>query len=142
MGIKVQHVDLIMRKHRVEEGRERRNQASPKGIDEEWDLGGCPVDASMRSRPSHRLSPLIEDGGEHGMHLAHGLIVEHQRPAHCGLGGWRRAGQGSGFFPLSACFGAMTMERAELRSGWKEEQSLEEAEEPGKYGAGDGRITV
>ena len=47
-----------------------------------------------------------------------------------------------GFFPLSACFGAMTMEWAELRSDWKEEQSFREAKELGKYGAGDGRITV
>ena len=47
-----------------------------------------------------------------------------------------------GFFPLSACFGAMTMERAERRFDWKEEQSLREAEESGKYGTGDGRITV
>ena len=47
-----------------------------------------------------------------------------------------------GFFPLSACFGAMAMEWAELRSDWKEEQSLGEAEELGEYGTGDGRITV
>ena len=59
LGIKMQHVDLIMRKHSVEEGGERRNQASPKGVDEEWDLGGCTVNASMRCRSVHRPSPLI-----------------------------------------------------------------------------------
>ena len=47
-----------------------------------------------------------------------------------------------GFLPLSACFGAMAMEWAELRSDWNEEQSLEEAEELVEYGTGDGRITV
>ena len=47
-----------------------------------------------------------------------------------------------GFFPLSACVGAMAMGRAELRSDWKEEQSLGEAEELEENGASDGRITV
>ena len=37
-----------------------------------------------------------------------------------------------GFFPLSAYFGTMAMERAECRPGWGEEQSLGEAEELGK----------
>ena len=78
LGVEMQHVDLIMLEHRVEEGGEGRNQASPEGIYEDWDLGGCPSHASARRRPSHRLSPLIETGGEHGTHLAHGLIVEHQ----------------------------------------------------------------
>ena len=87
LGIKMQHVDLIVFKHCVEEGGERRDQTGPKGVDEERDLGGYPVNASTRRRPSHRLTPLIEAGGEHGMHLAHGLIVEHQRSANCGLGG-------------------------------------------------------
>ena len=100
MRIKVQHVDLIMRKHIVEEGGERRDQAGPKGIDEDWDLGGCPVNASARRRLSHCLSPLVEAGGEHGTHLAHGLIVEHQRSANCGLGGRGRTSRRQRLLPL------------------------------------------
>ena len=87
LGIKVQHVDLIMGKHCVEEGGERRNQASPKGVDEEWDLGGCPVDTCKRRRLGHRPSPLIEARGKHGTHLVHGFFVEHQRPANGRLSG-------------------------------------------------------
>ena len=77
LGIKVQHMDLIMGKHGVEEGGERRNQASPQGIDEEWNLGGCPVDTSSRRRPSHHLYPLIEAGGEGGADLVQGFRVEY-----------------------------------------------------------------
>ena len=55
LRVKMQHVDLIMLKHRVEEGGEGRNQASPEGIYEDWDLGGRLSRASARRRPSHRL---------------------------------------------------------------------------------------
>ena len=40
LRVKMQHVDLIMLEHRVEEGREGRNQASPEAIYEDWDLIG------------------------------------------------------------------------------------------------------
>ena len=128
LGIKVRHMDLIMGKHCVEEGGERGDQASPKSIDEDWDLGGSPVNASTRHRPSHRLSPLIEAGGKHGTHLVHGLIVEHPGTAGGALG------EGKGFFPLSACFGAMTAKRAEGRSEWRRE-----TESRGSRGIGEAR---
>ena len=137
MRVKVQHMDLIMRKHNIEEGRERRDQAGPKGVDKEGDLSRRPVNASARRRPSHRLSPLIEAGGEHGTHLAHGLIVEHQRSAAGGA-----LAEDRGFFPLSACVGAIALGQAELRLDWKKEQSPGEAEELEENGASDGRITM
>ena len=43
LGIKMQHVNLVMGKHCVEEGEERGNQASPQGVNEEPNLSGCPV---------------------------------------------------------------------------------------------------
>ena len=110
LRVKMQHVDLIVFQHCVEEGGERRDQAGPKGVDEERDLGGCPVNTSMRCRLGHHPSPLIEARGEHGTHHAHGLIVEHQRSANCGLDGRGALAEDRGFFPLSACFGAMAME--------------------------------
>ena len=48
----MQHVDLVMLKHRIEEGGEGRNQASPEGIYEDWDLGGRLSRASARRRPA------------------------------------------------------------------------------------------
>ena len=92
---------------------------------------------SVRCRQIHHLSPLIEAGGKHGTHLAHGLIVEHQRSAAGGA-----LAEDRGFFPLSACVGAIALGQAELRLDWKKEQSLGEAEELGENGASDGRITV
>ena len=97
-------MDLIMRKHIVEEGGERRDQAGPKGVNEEGDLGGRSVDASTRRRPSHRLSPFIEVGGKHGTHLAHSLIVEHQRSTNCGLDGRRCTSRRQRFVPLIRLF--------------------------------------
>src|SRR3954465_3860259 len=73
LGVEMQHVDLIMLEHRVEEGGEGRNQASPEGIYEDWDLSGSPGHASARREPSHRLSPLVEVGSEHWTNLVHGL---------------------------------------------------------------------
>ena len=46
LGINVQHVNLVMGKHDVEEGGERRDQAGPEGVDDELDLGGCSTDRS------------------------------------------------------------------------------------------------
>ena len=110
MGIKVQHVDLIMGKHCIEEGGERRDQAGLEGADEEGDLSGRPVNASTGMRPSHRLLPLVKDGCEHGTHLAHGLVVEHQDRPTAGSMAGGALGEDRGFFPLSACIGAMAME--------------------------------
>ena len=89
MRVEMQHVDLIMLEHRVEEGGEGRNQASLEGIYEDWDLCGCPDNASARRRPSRRLPPLIEAGSEHWTHLVHGLVIEHQGSAERRLEGRR-----------------------------------------------------
>ena len=84
MGIKVQHVNLVMGKHYVEEGGERGNQASPQGVDEEWNLGGCPLDGGARCGPGRRPPPFVGVSGEHRANLVHGFLVKHHRP----LNGW------------------------------------------------------
>ena len=85
MGIQVPHMDLIVGEHGVEEGRERRNQASPQGVDEEWNLGGCPLDGGARCGPDHRPPPFVEVTGERWVDLVHGFLVEHQRPTNSGF---------------------------------------------------------
>ena len=85
LGIKMQHVNLVMGKHCVEEGGERGNQARPQGIDEEPNLSGCPINGGPGRSPSHRPSPLVEARGKRRADLAHGLQVEHQRPIDGGL---------------------------------------------------------
>ena len=67
LRIEMEHVDLIVLEHRVEEGGEGRKQASPEGINEDRDLGNCLSHAAMRCGPIRRLSPLVETG----------LVVEH-----------------------------------------------------------------
>ena len=74
-------MDLVMGKHGVEEGGERRNQAGPQGVNEELDFGGCPVNRGAGCRPGHRLPPFVEVGGERWADLAHGFLVEHHRPS-------------------------------------------------------------
>ena len=39
LGTEMHHMDLVMGKHRVEEGRERGNQASRQGVNKESNLG-------------------------------------------------------------------------------------------------------
>ena len=78
MGTQVQHMDLIVGEHGVEEGGEGRNQANPQGVDEEFDVSGCPVDRGTECRPGRRPPPFVGVSGERGAHLVHGLLVEHQ----------------------------------------------------------------
>ena len=93
LRVEMKHVDLIMLEQRVEEGGEGRNQASPKGFYEDWDLSGNPGHASARRGPSRHLPPLFEAGSEHWTHLVHGLVVEHPRPAEHRRKGRRRSRQ-------------------------------------------------
>ena len=58
LGIKVQHMDLVMGKNDIEEGGEGRNQASPQGVNEELDLGGRPIDGGSGCRPGDRPLPI------------------------------------------------------------------------------------
>ena len=67
-----------MREHSVEEGKERRNQAGPQGVDEEWNLGGCCVDGGARRVPGRCPPPFIGVSGERRANLVHGFLVEHQ----------------------------------------------------------------
>ena len=113
MRVKMKHMDLVVLEHHIDDSGEGRKQASLEGVNEERDLGDYPSHARARCRPGRRLSPLVEVGGEHGAHLAHGLVVEHPRPAESRLEGWGTVGEDRVFFPLSACFGAMTVKRAE-----------------------------
>ena len=123
LGVEMQHVDLVMFKHRVEEGGERGNQAGPKGIDEDWDLGGCPVNASTRHRPAtvfpHSLKLVASMGRT--LPMASSLSTSDRPTAGSAAGG--ALTKDRGFFPLSACVGTMARGRAELRLDWKEEQS-------------------
>ena len=41
MRVEMEHVDLIVFEHRVEEGGEGRKQARPKGVNEDRNLGDC-----------------------------------------------------------------------------------------------------
>ena len=92
LGIKVQHMDLIVGKHDIKEGGEGRNQASPQGVDEELDLGGRPISGGSGRRLGHRPSPLVEASSERRANLIHGLLIEHPRLADGGLDGRRWAG--------------------------------------------------
>ena len=80
-------MDLIVGEHGIEEGGERGNQASPQGVDEELDLGGCPVDGGAGLGPGRGPPPFVEVSGERRAHLVHGFLVKHQRPAHGGFNG-------------------------------------------------------
>ena len=104
LRVEMEHVDLIVLEHRVEEGREGRNQASLEGLNEDRNLGDCPSHPSVRRGPSCRRSPLVETRGKHGAHLVHGLVVEHPGPAEHRLEGWRRSWRGQKFLPLLGLF--------------------------------------
>ena len=69
---------LIVGELGAEEGGEGRNQASPQEVDEELDLSGCPVGEGAGCRPGRCPPPFIEVSSEHGAHLVHSLLVEHQ----------------------------------------------------------------
>ena len=88
LGIKVRHMDLVMRKHGIEEGGEWRNQASPQSIDEERDLSGRPIDGGSGRRSGHHTSPFVEAGSKRKADLIHGLLIEHPRSADDRLDGW------------------------------------------------------
>ena len=126
LGIKMHHMDLIMGKHCIEEGRERGNQASPQGVDKESNLSDGPVNGGVGCRPNHRVSTLVEAGGERRADLAHGLQIEHQRPADGGLDCGRRAGRGHELLPFLLTIWRHGNGGAELNSDWEREQRLEE----------------
>ena len=52
LRVKMHHVDLIVGNHRIEKGGERRNQASPQGIDGDSNLYDNLVDGGMGCRPN------------------------------------------------------------------------------------------
>ena len=134
LGVEMQHMDLVMFEHRVEEGRERGNQARPKGINEDWDLGDHPSNASARRKRSHRLPHSLKLVASMGrtLSMASPLSTKDRPTAGSAAGG--ALGGDNGFFPLSACFGAMAMEQAERESDWRRE-----AEPQGSRGIGEAR---
>ena len=77
MGIKVQHVDLIMGKHGIEEIRKGGNQTRPQGIGKEPDLREDPVKGGMGRRPDRGPAELVEDGGKSRADLVQGFWVEY-----------------------------------------------------------------
>ena len=100
---------------------------------------------SMREREAGQSTvsphPLKLDASMgHTLPMASSLSITDRPTAGSTAGG--ALAEDRGFFPLSACIGAMAMGQTELRSDWKEEQSLGEAEELEANGASDGRITV
>ena len=73
------HVDLVMGEHRIEESRERGNEASPQSASKESDLRDDPVEGGMGHRPLFRPSTLVKAGGEGGADLIQGFWIEYQR---------------------------------------------------------------
>ena len=106
----MQHMDLVVFKHRVEEGGERRDQAGPKGINEDWDLDGS---RSMRARDAGQATVFphslkLEASMGRTLPMASSLSTSDLPTTGSTAGG--ALAEDRGFFPLSACFGAMAME--------------------------------
>ena len=87
LGVKMQQEDLIVFQHCVEEGGERGTRPAQRAS---MKSGTLVAARSMRAR---ELPALIETGGEHGAHFAHGPIIEHQRSANRGLDSRRHVGR-------------------------------------------------
>ena len=103
LRVEMQHVDLIMLKPRVEEGGERRNQASPKGIDE---IGTSVAARAMRVRDVGQatvfpLSLKLEASIGRTLSMASSLSTKDRPTAGSTAGG--ALGEDMCFFPLSAC---------------------------------------
>ena len=94
------HVDLVMRKHHVEEGGKGGNQTRPQGVGKESDLRDNPVKGGMGRGLDHRPPALVEAGGERGADLLQGFQIEYEQLVDGGSGCWRRAGRRRRFLPL------------------------------------------
>ena len=57
------HVDLVMRKHNIEEIGKGGNQSRPQSIGEVPDLGDYSVNTEVRRGPDRGPPALVEDGG-------------------------------------------------------------------------------
>ena len=119
LRVEMQHLDLIMLKHSIEEGGEGRNQASQRAS---MKIGTSVAARAMRVRDagqatvsSHSLKLVASMG--HTLSMASSLSTK-DRPT-AGSAAGCTLGEGRGFFPLSACFGAMAMKLAEHMSDWR-----------------------
>lgn len=127
LGAKMHHVDLVMGKHRIEEGVKWGNQACLQGVGEELVLRDDPVEGGVRRGPDRRLPALIEVGGKRGADLLQGLQVEYERFVDGGSSRRGRAGRRRRFLPLILFrrrHGNGTGE--ELEMDWRRKQRLEE----------------
>ena len=126
-GAKMHHVDLVMGKHRIEEGGKGGNQASPQGIGEESDLRDDPVEGGVGRGPDRHLPALIKVGGKRGADLLQGLQVEYEKFADSGSSCRGRAGRGSRFLPLILFrWRHGNGKGEELEVDWRRKQRLEE----------------
>ena len=71
------HVDLVMRKHSVEEIGKGGNQSRPQSVGEVADLGDCSVNGEVRRGPDRRPPTLVEDGGKSRADLVQGFGIEY-----------------------------------------------------------------
>ena len=126
MGIKMQHVNLVMGKHCIEEGRERgirlahkvstKNRTSVTVLSmEAWNTGQAIISP-------HSLK--LEESAWQTLPRASRLSTN-DRPT-AGLIAGDELDKGRGFFPFSLLVGAMAMERAVIKSDWKRKQRFEE----------------
>ena len=88
----MQHVDLIVGEHGIEEIRKGGNQTCPQGVGEIWDLGNYPADGEVGRGPGRRSPAFIEDGGQSQADLTQTLGGGRQR---------RRARRRHGILPSS-----------------------------------------
>ena len=115
----MQHVDLIVGEHDIEEIRKGGNQTCPQGISEIWDLGNYPADGEVGRGPGRRSPTFIEDGGQSQADLTQTLGGGRQ---------WRGRGGDTGFFPLPFFVGAMAIGKGggeDSRSNYKQKPGFE-----------------
>ena len=119
LGVEMQHVDLVMFKHHIEEGGERGIRPAQRAS---MKIGTSVAARAMRARYAGQatVSPhslKLEAGIGRTLSMASSLSTKDRPTAGSTAGG--ALGEDRGFFPLSACFGAMAMGQAERKSDWK-----------------------
>ena len=122
LRVEMQHVDLIMLEHHVEEGGIRLAQRASMKI------GTSVAAGAVRVRDSLKLEASIG----RTLSMASSLSTRDRPSTGAKDGGV--AGRDRGLFPFSACFGAMAMEQAEHKSDWRRE-----TESRGSRGIGEAR---
>ena len=112
LGVEMQHKDLVMFEYRVEEGEERGIRPAQRAS---MKIGTAVAARAMRAWDAgqatifpHSLKLVASMGRT--LSMASSLSTKDRPTAGSTAGG--ALGEHRGFFPLSACSGAMAMERA------------------------------